>query len=189
MIDSSEYVRDAVDEMVDLLRPAVGRDWSVRAGTLTWSCWSTAAHVGRDLLAYAGQLASQAPNGYLPFDLVVAAEATPADVLDVVAMPGSILATVVAVTPATSRAWHYGAADASGFAAMGVGETVLHTFDIAIGLGLECAPSPPLCAFVVERLFPEHPAGAPPDVLLWLTGRRSLSDQPPVREWVWKAAR
>ncbi|MFI6269367.1 hypothetical protein [Micromonospora zamorensis] len=44
--------------MTRVLHPHHERDWSVPAGTLTWSCWTTAAHVAHDLLAYAGLLAT-----------------------------------------------------------------------------------------------------------------------------------
>jgi hypothetical protein len=36
----------ALSSMVATLRPAVGRDWSVPAGTLEWDCWHTAEHIG-----------------------------------------------------------------------------------------------------------------------------------------------
>ena len=42
--------------MGQVLRPLCEQDWSVRAGDLEWSCWTTAAHVAHDLTAYAGQL-------------------------------------------------------------------------------------------------------------------------------------
>lgn len=56
--------------MVAVLTPQEGADWHARAGSLEWSCWATAAHVAHDLLAYAGQVAARATDGYLPFDLV-----------------------------------------------------------------------------------------------------------------------
>jgi len=47
----SRDVDQAVTEMVHALTPYESRDWQVRAGTLEWSCWTTAAHVAHDLLA------------------------------------------------------------------------------------------------------------------------------------------
>ncbi len=41
----------AVADMVCVLTPHVDQDWQVRAGSLDWTCWKTAAHVGHDLLA------------------------------------------------------------------------------------------------------------------------------------------
>lgn len=67
-----------------MLHPYAERDWSVSAGTLTWSCWTTAAHIAHDLLAYAGQVAASPTDSYLPYDLRVSPDAIPAQVLTVV---------------------------------------------------------------------------------------------------------
>ena len=61
----SHDVDQAVAEMVRVLSPHAARDWQVRAGSLDWSCWQTAAHVAHDLLAYAGQVAAS-PTSNLP---------------------------------------------------------------------------------------------------------------------------
>ncbi|HWW52279.1 MAG TPA: hypothetical protein VNY84_00810 [Acidimicrobiales bacterium] len=175
--------------MLRVLRPEASRNWTVRAAGLEWSCWTTAVHVAHDLLAYSGQLAGEARSRYLRFDLSVSDDSTPSDLLDVVGMTGAILATVVSSADPSARAWHYGSTDPVGFAAMGVGETIVHTFDIAEGLGLAWQAPSDLCLFVLDRLFPGWPPGDPVDVLLWSTGRRPLGDAAPVAEWVWKAAR
>lgn len=93
----------AVDEMVGLLAPHADGDWSTPAGTLEWSCWATAAHVAHDLAAYAAQLAARATDGYLPFDLVAEAGATPRDVLSVVAASGRLLSAAGSALPAGRR--------------------------------------------------------------------------------------
>ena len=54
-------VEDAVAEMVAVLAPHADADWQVRAGSLEWSCWTTAAHVAHDLASYAGQVAGAPP--------------------------------------------------------------------------------------------------------------------------------
>lgn len=59
----------AVAEMLRVLCPHTAEDWTVPAGALEWTCWQTAAHIGHDLLASAGQLAAQPADAYLPFDL------------------------------------------------------------------------------------------------------------------------
>src|SRR5688500_3713942 len=74
-------VDTAAAAMMRVLRPHVAADWSGPARSLEWSCWTTAAHVAHDLLAYAGQVAAQPIGAYLPFDLVIAADASPAEVL------------------------------------------------------------------------------------------------------------
>ncbi|MFJ1755134.1 hypothetical protein [Kitasatospora sp. NPDC088134] len=103
---------------------------------------------------------------YLPFDLAV--------------QPGPGL-----------RAWHWGPTDPTGFAAMGVAEILLHTHDIATGLGLDWTPPAGPSAAVLARLFPDAPTGTgadPAAVLLWCTGRTALPGLPRRTSWVWRAA-
>lgn len=181
-------VLDATAEMTRVLGPHTGRDWRVPAGGLDWTCWQTAAHVAHDLLAYAGQVAARPTDRYLPYDLTVRDEATPTDLLDVVTAAGSLLASALTLATADTRAWHWGPADPSGFAAMGVAETMLHTYDIVRGLGLDWQPPARLTAPVLARLFPDAPDGDPTPVLLWSTGRGPLAGHPPVASWTWRAA-
>jgi hypothetical protein len=161
----------AVAETVRVLTPHESADWQRRAGTLNWSCWKTAAHVAHDLLAYAGQLAAQPDSAYLPFDLVVRDDASPRDLLRIVAGAGRLLSTALATSDPSVRAWHWGPTDPSGFAALGVNETLVHTHDITEGLGIRWRPPESLCSAVLARLFPDAPAGDPVHVLLWSTGR------------------
>ena len=76
----------------------------------------------------------------------------------------------------------------SGFAALGVNETLVHTYDITQGLGISWLPPESLCAAVLARLFPDAPEGDPVQVLLWSTGRAELDDRPRVTSWILKAA-
>jgi hypothetical protein len=184
----SQHVDEAVHEMVAVLEPHVGLDWQRPAGSLEWSCWKTAAHVAHDLLAYAGQVAGRAATAYLPFDLVVAPDASPREVLGVVAACGHLLSTSVARAEPGPIAWHWGTSDAAGFAAMGVAETLVHTYDITQGLGVAWRAPEPLCQLVVERLLPNAPPGRASEILLWATGRAELAGHPRVGEWVWRAA-
>lgn len=181
-------VDQAVGEMVRVLTPHTSKDWRCRAGTLDWSCWTTAAHVAHDLLAYAGQVAGRPDSGYLPFDLVIREDASPGDVLRIIASSGRLLSDTLSAAEPTVRAWHWGPTDPSGFAALGVNETLLHTFDITRGLGIDWRPPEPLCTAVLARLFPDAPAGDPVQVLLWSTGRADLDGRPRVTSRVAKAA-
>lgn len=185
----ADQVLEAVSAMVEALEPYVRRDWEVPAGGLEWSCQATAAHVAHDLAAYSAQLASRTSQRYLPFDLVVRPEAAPADVLDVVRAWGNVLASVVETADPADRAWHFGAADREAFATMGIGEILVHTHDIASGLGVGWRPPTQLAELVVARLLLDAPDGEPVDVLLWATGRGHLADEAPTASWVWKAAR
>jgi hypothetical protein len=181
-------VEQTVAEMARVLSPHASADWRRRAGTLDWDCWTTAAHVAHDLLAYAGQLAAQADDAYLPFDLKVGDDATPRDLLRIVAAAGRLLSNTLATSEPTARGWHWGPTDPSGFAALGVNETLMHTFDISVGLGIAWQPLESLCEGVLARLFPDAPPGDPVSVLLWSTGRASLPGHTRVTSWVAKAA-
>ncbi len=181
-------VEAAVAAMVHVLGPHVSQDWSVPAGSLQWSCWTTAGHVAHDLLAYAGQVAAEVSDGYLPYDLTVSPTATPQEVLRVVRASGRLLANAIACASPASRAWHFGPTDPAGFEAMGVAETLLHTYDITSGLDVAWTPPEHLCALALERLFPHAPRADATTVLLWATGRRDLPGHQRVTDWVWKAA-
>jgi Mycothiol maleylpyruvate isomerase N-terminal domain len=181
-------VDQAVAEMVRALTPYASQDWQVQAGSLEWTCWWTAAHVAHDLAAYAAQLAAQPVSGYLPFDLVLRADASPGDVLQVVIASGRLLGSALAAAGPGARAWHWGPTDPGGFAALGVNETLVHTYDITQGLGTSWLPPRTLCAAVLARLFPDAPDADPVQVLLWCTGRADLDDRPHVTSWTPKAA-
>lgn len=179
----------AVAEMLRVLRPRTAEDWTVPAGTLEWTCRRTAAHVAHDLLAYAGQLAARPTGAYLPVDLVVRPTASPAEVLQAVTACGGLLSSALATADPALRAWHWGPCDPEGFAAMGVAEILLHTYDIARGLSVDWLPPAPLCAAVLTRLLPAAPPGDPAPVLLWCTGRGELDGLPRRTSWRWEAAR
>ncbi|MEU4420432.1 maleylpyruvate isomerase N-terminal domain-containing protein [Actinoplanes sp. NPDC024001] len=185
---SADEVRAAKSAMLAALTPHTGADWDVAAGTLDWSCRETAAHIAHDLIAYATQLTARATDAYLPLDLTVRPEATPEQLLQITAGCADLLAVALRAAGPDARAWHWGPADPSGFAALGVNEILLHTYDIAAGLGLGWRPPAPLCAAVLARLFPEAPAGDPVEVLLWCTGRIALPDRPRLTSWVLRAA-
>lgn len=178
----------AVAEMARVLGAHDTEDWSVPAGSLEWSCWTTAAHIAHDLLAYAGQVAARPTDAYLPFDLAVRPGTAPGEVLQVVTACAGLLSSALATADPGLRAWHWGPCDRSGFAAMGVAEVLLHTYDITQGLGVPWLPPAPLSTKVLHRLFPEAPAGDPTQVLLWCTGRGELDDHPRRTSWTWQAA-
>jgi hypothetical protein len=184
----SQEVDQARTEMMRALTPHTLKDWNVPAGRLEWSCWRTAAHVAHDLLAYAGQLAARPDNAYLPFDLTVRPGTKPRDVLEVVAAAGGLLSSAVSTAGPQVRGWHWGPTDPTGFAALGVNEILVHTYDIVEGLQVTWLPPSSLCTAVLQRLFPDAPAGNPVDVLLWCTGRAPLNDRPWRTSWKPKAA-
>ncbi|WP_217246198.1 GNAT family N-acetyltransferase [Streptomyces sp. AC602_WCS936] len=186
-----EQVEEAVAGAVALLRTATDRDWeAVRAGRLEWDCRQTAEHIAGDLIAYAGQLAGRATQAYVPFEITLDDGTGNEGVLRVVETTGVLLAATLRTTPREVRAFHpypFRSANREGFAAMGIAEVLLHTHDIAEGLGLTYEPPARLCADVLTRLFPHVRPGTDPwHTLLWATGRGDLPGRPAVTEWRWR---
>ncbi|MDQ0989588.1 maleylpyruvate isomerase N-terminal domain-containing protein [Streptomyces sp. V3I7] len=191
----------AVRLAVGILRDAPPAGWGGKAGSLEWDCWETVEHLAGDFLFYAVQLGPQSPplDTHVPFALrqkrpegppnFIFAEhdAGPAGLLQVLEASGALLVAMVRTTPQRVRAYHAsGVSDPEGFAAMGVVETLVHTHDLAEGLGLAWTPPSDLCSRVLARLFPEAPQGADPWLtLLWATGRAELPGHPRLTTWRW----
>ncbi|GHB36483.1 acetyltransferase [Streptomyces viridiviolaceus] len=185
-----DRVEEAVASAVAALRTATDQDWErVRAAGLDWSCRATALHVAECLVGYAGQLAGRAADGYIPFELALEDGTDNEGVLRVVETMGALLAAAVRTTPREVRAFHpypFRSANREGFAAMGIAEALLHTHDMATGLGVSFEPPAEVCAYVLTRIFPHVQPG--PDhwrTLLWATGRGELPGRAPVTEWRW----
>lgn len=192
----AEQVEEAVADCVAALGAVTDRDWTeVRAGRLEWSCRRTAAHIASDLIAYAGQLAGRTQDAYTPFEITIDGTEDgldPADnagTLQVITTTGALLAAAVRTTPRAVRAFHpfpFRHANREGFAAMGVAEVLLHTYDIAEGMGIGYEPPAELASFVLTRIFPRvKPGPTPWRTLLWATGRGDLPGREPVTEWKW----
>ncbi|WP_428934847.1 GNAT family N-acetyltransferase [Streptomyces sp. ACT015] len=188
--DGGDLVDEAVAGCVTTLRGAVDRDWTgVRALGLDWSCHETALHVADDLIAYAANLAARARDGYVPFEMRLDDGTGNEGLLQVIEAAGALLAAAVRTAPRGARGFHpypFGSADRRGFAAMGVAEVLLHTHDIAGGLGLRYRPEPELARSVLARIFPHvRPDTDPWPTLLWATGRGELPGRAPVTAWRW----
>lgn len=201
---TADDVTSAVRLAVAALKEAPAQGWHTPAGTLTWSCWETVEHLSDDLFAYAAQLGPQSPSldSHVPFHWAARREGGPANaifadpaagtagLLQTLEAGGALLAAMVRTTSPDVRSHHsYGISDAEGFAAMGIVETLVHTHDLAAGLGVDWTPSADLCDRVLARLFP----GAPDDsdrwtVLLWSTGRAELPGRERVTSWKWHGA-
>jgi uncharacterized protein (TIGR03083 family) len=184
-----EDLEAAVAVVLDVLRPLLDRDWTARAGGLEWSCAETAGHTAHVLAKYAAQLAGRVDDAYLRFRLVVAPDEDPREILRILDSAAQLLVAAVRTAPDDARAWHWGPTDRSGFAALGMGELLVHTFDIASGLGRDWRPPRLLAGVVLDRLVPDVPPGDDAGTaLLWATGRIALDGRPPVGDWVWRAA-
>ena len=196
---TADDVLAAVAASVAALRPGAGGDWSAPAGDLTWTCWETVEHLADDLFCYAAQLGADGYPGYLPFEAAPRypggepntirsdPAAGPDGLFTVLTATAALLAAMVRVTPPTARAHHtYGPADPEASAAMGVLETLVHTYDVALGLGVSWAPDPAACARVLARLMPEveRTDDAWAD-LRWACGRIALPGRPRREQWGW----
>jgi len=195
--DVALSVRHAVDALA-----AAPTGWDKPAGELAWTCWETGEHIADDLVFYATQLTRTATDGMTPFTLTARRDggpevmafadpdAGPAGLLDMVDACGGLLVAAVRAAPPDATGYHvFGRADAEGFAAMGVVEVLVHTADIAAGLGVPWQPPADLCERVLARLFPDvEPAADPWQTLLWATGRTALPDRPQRTEWRWHSA-
>jgi hypothetical protein len=194
-------VQHAVRLAVTTLRGADAPDWSAKAGSLEWDCWETVEHLADDLFSYAVQLGPEKPplDTHVPFAwsrkkpdgppnaIFADRDAGPAGLLQVLEASGALLTAIVRTTPPTVRSHHvFGAADPEGFAAMGIVETLVHTHDIAMGLGIGWTPPVDLCDRVLARLFPDAPTDTDRwPTLLWATGRAELPGRPRLTKWRW----
>lgn len=199
---TADDVTRAVRLALDALRDVPDDRWDLPAGDLSWSCWETAEHLADDLFAYALQLGPRSPSVTeavpvafrrerpdAPANTVfVGRDKGGAGLLQVLEACGALLTAMVRTTPPQVRSHHgFGASDPEGFGAMGVVETLVHTRDLAAGLGLPpLDPPSDLCARTLHRLFPDAPADAAPwPALLWCTGRAELPGRPRLTRWRW----
>ncbi|MEA2595442.1 MAG: hypothetical protein QOF01_1911 [Thermomicrobiales bacterium] len=172
------------------LEPVLDRDWEVRAGDLEWSCRRTLDHIADALLLYTTHLATRA-TARRPPPRNGDPSASPAELLSAVESIAATNAEVIRAAPPGTRAFHpAGMADTAGFIGMGCEEILVHTWDIAGGLGVPFAPSADLAARIVARIFPWAPADVPPwDALRWGAGRIALPGHDRLGpDWYWHCA-
>ncbi|HSO95366.1 MAG TPA: maleylpyruvate isomerase N-terminal domain-containing protein [Acidimicrobiia bacterium] len=176
----------AVEVSAATLDTASDGDWSRRAGTLSWDCWHTAAHLSDVLVSYAAQLAARASDGWVGFATEPDPGASPEVLTEVVDAAGNLLVAEVRCTPSDTRAYHaLGTIGPEAFAAMGAAELLLHTDDIATGVGVRFVPAEELCRPILDRLFPDvDAAGAGAwTSLRWAMGRTEVAGRPAPKPW------
>ncbi|MFD5317225.1 maleylpyruvate isomerase N-terminal domain-containing protein [Streptomyces sp. NPDC127098] len=186
----ADLLSTATELSLDTLLSGADQDWSRPAHGLDWTCRETLDHLALGLVGYTGLLVSRPTDRYVTLFATLDPEAPVPDCLDGLRIAAALLATTVRDTDPDARAWHpWGHSDAGGFAAMGITELTLHTHDIARALGLPWPLPDDLASAAVDRLFPDAPSGhAPPDTLLWCTGRASLPGLPRRTRWQWDGA-
>ncbi|WP_251018455.1 maleylpyruvate isomerase N-terminal domain-containing protein [Streptomyces sp. ISL-11] len=185
--DWPALVTEAAELGTAVLAAGGDGDWTRPAGDLDWSCHATLDHLALGLIGYAGLLTARPADRYIALFASLDPEAPLPARLEGIRIAAALLAATVRGADAGDRAWHpWGHSDGPGFAAMGVLETVVHTHDVTLGLGLAWSPPDELCAPVVARLFPGAPGGhAPAATLLWCAGRAALPGHERRGEWSW----
>jgi uncharacterized protein (TIGR03083 family) len=172
------------------LEPALDRDWEVPAREMEWSCRRTLDHIVDALMLYSGYVGPRATARRTPLRNGDPG-ATLADLLTSAEGAAAILAELVRALPAGTRVFHpAGMADATGYVAMGCEEILVHTWDIAEGLGIPFAAPEELAARIVARILPWAPADVPPwDALRWGVGRIELPRHGRLGpDWYWHPA-
>jgi hypothetical protein len=180
----------AADASIAALAGYTDRDWQqVSAADLEWSCRQTTLHMVDCLYFYTMQVVYGQANDYLCTELALDHSASPPRLLAALSAHAELLHRITRSADPDQRAHHnYGVSDPAGFAAMGVAETLIHTFDVVRGLNPADTWRPPaaLAAPVIARLFPHAPGGDPADVLLYCCGRTALGELPrQTDEWQW----
>ena len=172
------------------LAPALDRDWSLLAGDLEWDCRRTLDHIVDSLFLYAAYLACRATERLAP-PRNGDPGASPAQLLETLGVAAAVLAEVARAAPPGTRAFHpAGRADVSGWLGMAGEEILLHTDDVAQGLGLDFRPPDDLSWRIAARIFPWAPADADPwAALRWAAGRAALPDRERLGpDWYWHCA-
>ena len=151
------FTREDLDQLAsvvaDAWRSGLDRDWSVRAGTLDWSCTRTADHMIDAVMAVAWFLASRRRDSYPDWggsSMTLGPDARPADLVEAHESVSRLVSGIVLATPPDVRAiiWRRPqpeARPASDFPARAALEMLLHGHDVCTGLGVPFAPPADLC--------------------------------------------
>lgn len=140
---------------------AAGRDWSVPAGTLDWSCTKTADHAVDCVYAPAFFLASRRLDAYPEAggDLEMGERATPALLVESLGIATRILVAVVHDAGPDLRAVLFRrpevlTAPPADFLPRGALELILHAHDVCAGLQVPFEPPAELCHRLCEHTRP-----------------------------------
>jgi hypothetical protein len=160
--------RFTVDDLYELSghvasawRAGADRDWSVRAGTLDWTCTATADHAVDCVYAPAFFLASRNTAGYpdAGLDLCLGPAATPARLVESLQLATRMLAAVVNDATLDARAAIFLrpevlVAPPHDFVPRAAVELILHAHDVCSGLDVAFEPPTALCHRLREHTRP-----------------------------------
>ncbi|MFF3763252.1 maleylpyruvate isomerase N-terminal domain-containing protein [Streptomyces sp. NPDC001922] len=183
----TDLLAAVTDDCLAALLEGAGQDWSRNAHGLDWTCRRTLDHLALGLTGYAGLLIARPDDRYITLFASLDPEASVPACLDGLRIAASLLTATVRDAPAEARAWHpWGHSDPTGFAAMGITELAVHTYDITRALGSSWTLPDLPSAAVLGRLFADAPPGHGPfDTLLWCTGRIALPGLARRAVWQW----
>jgi hypothetical protein len=137
----ADVVLAVVAQLRRLWEVVPAADWSRPAAHVGWSCWQTAEHIAGDFAHYAGQVLACPPDHYVAFGFDTGRARTAAELVEVVAVAGGMLAAAVRTADPAAVGWHpHGLFDPAGFAAIGAAEGLVHGIDMATGLAVQWAP-------------------------------------------------
>jgi len=192
--EAGQHVVVAADELAKVITPLLDLDWESKTPDLDWTQSQTAIHTMRACLEYSSQVVGKKMDSYQPVLIDKKEIAKPSDYPLMIQTAARNLQKVVAMADINDRAWHTaGVSDPIGFAAMGVVEVSVHTYDLALGFGVEFTPLDLPCEFAIKRLFADTVDISNPDFykksygeqMLWYAGRISLADQKRREGWRW----
>ena len=136
------------------LEPSVDADSDRPAGELEWSCRATLAPCPGGPSLLRGSTSRRARPDFRFSGQADASLPIP-ELLDALEGRASLLAVVCATAPPGARGTHdWGMPDAKGFAALACDEMLVHTSDIAGGLGVPFDSSRDICALRARASLP-----------------------------------
>lgn len=137
------------------------RDWSVRAGTLEWSCTQTADHAVDTVFAPAFFLASRKQDAYpdMGAGFAVGPDARPDQLIQALEVATRVLVAVVSDASPDARAVIFRhpeiiMAPPADFVPRGAAELILHAHDVCAGLRVPFEPPAELCRRLREHTRP-----------------------------------
>ncbi|KQS66150.1 hypothetical protein [Modestobacter sp. Leaf380] len=178
-------LRAALAAALDLL--AAVPDGTVRVPAVGTDVSGVVAHVAGCLSWYAHDLVA-GPAGADAHTVDPRPDADLGERLTGLRAWGEVLARTVALSPPGEVGAHSdGPPDATGFAALGCAELLLHTDDVADALGLPWAPPESAVGLVLDRLFPDVAGDEDPwSLLRWATGRADLPGRDVRTSWSYR---